>query len=78
MNLRTFKNPFKSPFKNLGELKARIKVVWNDVANDRATIRKALKEFVSRLQAVGIKNGDSIKTLFGQVLAEYFSSVLWL
>ena len=53
------------PFKNLGELKARIKAVWNDVANDKSTIRKALKEFVPRLQAVGIKNGGSIKTLFG-------------
>ena len=57
--------PFNQPFSNEEELKSRIKSVWKDCANNITEIRKAVKQFIPRLEAVGEKEGESIKMIFG-------------
>ena len=53
------------PFENTEELKTKIMEVWGECSSDLKSIRKATKQFLPRLEAVELKDGDSIKTLFG-------------
>ena len=53
------------PFQNERELQQKIRTVWRECANDIVPIRKAIKQFVPRLKAIGIKKGYSTKMLFG-------------
>ena len=53
------------PFQSVEELKDRILEVWDECANDHKEIRKAVKRFLPRLQAVTSKDGGSIETVFG-------------
>ena len=46
------------------ELKTKIKAVWKDCATDWKPLRKAIKQFVPRLQAVEEKKGYCIKVMF--------------
>ena len=45
------------PFSSEEELKTKIKAVWKDCATDLKLSRKAVKQFVPRLQAVDKKTG---------------------
>ena len=60
-----YKGRLNNPFKTEKEMVSRIKTVWKDCASDLQEIRKAMKEFPHRLQAVKEFNGSSIKMLFG-------------
>ena len=51
-------------FSSLGELKKRIRKVWDD-SYDIATLRKAILEFRPRLQAAVTENSGPIKVHFG-------------
>ena len=53
------------PFAATDELKRRIRDVWDECATDLPQIRKAMKQFLPRLEAVDAKEGGSIKTVFG-------------
>ena len=53
------------PFATIDELKRRIRDVWDECATDLPQIRKAMKQFLPRLEAVNAKEGGSIKTVFG-------------
>ena len=53
-----------APFQNLTELRQRITEVWDDCAHDLPTIRRAMKQFIPRVEAVVAKNGGSIKSLY--------------
>ena len=53
------------PFENIEELKTKIQEVWEECCTDLNTIRKAIKHLLPRLKAVELKDGGSIKTLFG-------------
>ena len=52
-------------FKNEEELQTRIRSVWKDCAKEIPTMRKAIRQFVPRLNAINEKDGHSIKMLFG-------------
>ena len=52
-----------APFTSTEELKARIVDVW-EVCVDVEEIRKALRQFLPRLNAVVEKEGGGIKTVF--------------
>ena len=52
------------PFKDKEEIIARIKSVWNSCASD-FKLRKSMKQFTQRLQAVKEMNCSSIKLHFG-------------
>ena len=47
------------------ELKTKINAVWKGCATDLKTLRKAIKQFVSRLRTVEGKQGYCIKMIFG-------------
>ena len=53
------------PFATTDKLKRRIRDVWDECTTDLPQIRKALKHFLPRLEAVDAKEGSSIKTVFG-------------
>ena len=53
-----------TPFKSLDELRQKICEVWDECANDLPTIRRSMKQFLPRVQAVVAKNGGSIKSLY--------------
>ena len=52
------------PFATIEE-KRRLRDVWDECATDLPQIRKAMKQFLPRLEAVDAKEGGSIKTVFG-------------
>ena len=52
------------PFATTDELMRRIRDVWGECATDFPQIRKEMKQFLPRLEAVDAK-GASIKTVFG-------------
>jgi len=54
-----------NPFESTDELQTQIIDVWDECATDVKEIRKAMKQFLPRLQAVQSKDGGSIKTIFG-------------
>ena len=60
------------PFATIDKLKRRIRDVWDECTTDLPQIRKALKNFLPRLEAVDAKEGTSIKTVFGLTLTEHF------
>ena len=60
-----YENRLNTPFENEEELVSKIKSVWKECATNIEEIRKAMKEFPGRLQAVNECNGSSIKMLFG-------------
>ena len=60
------------PFATIDELKRRIRDVWDECATDLPQIRKAMKQFFPRLEAVDAKEGCSIKTVFGDTLANKY------
>ena len=51
------------PFSSEEELKTK-KAVWKDRATDLKPLRKAIKQFAPRLQAVEEKQGYCIKMIF--------------
>ena len=53
------------PFKNRDEMIKKIRSVWDEVAKNKTEIRRAMKQFVPRLNALVDKEGYSIKTGFG-------------
>ena len=53
------------PFGTIDELKRIIRDAWNECATDLSQIRKTMKQFLPRLEAVDAKEGGSIKTFFG-------------
>ena len=53
------------PFATIDELKRRIRDVWDECATDLPQIRKAMKQFLPRLEAGDAKESGSIKTIFG-------------
>ena len=50
---------------NSEELKTKIKDVWKGCTTNSKPLRKAIKQFVPRLQAVEEKQGYCIKMIFG-------------
>ena len=52
------------PFATIDELKRRIRDVWDECATDLPQIRKAMKQFLPRLEAGDAKESGSIKTIF--------------
>lgn len=62
---KVYEGRFNRPFANEEELKHRIRQVWNICATNVKDVRKSMKQFVPRLQAVTVKKGSSIKTMFG-------------
>ena len=60
------------PLATIDELRRRIHDVWNECATDLLQIRKAMKQFIPRLEAVDAKEGGSIKTAFGQTLTSKY------
>jgi len=62
---RVYQGRHSKPFANLSELKARIEDVWGECASNLTPIRKSIRQFVPRLEAVVAKDGGSIKTVFG-------------
>ena len=53
------------PFSSEEQLKMKTKAVWKDSATDLKPLRKVIKQFVYRLQAVEEKQGYCIKMIFG-------------
>ena len=49
----------------IDELKKRIRHVWDECVTNLPQIRKAMKQFLPRLEAIDAKEGGSIKTVFG-------------
>ena len=68
MKEKVYAGRLNKPFKNELELKERIKSVWNECAKNTVEIRKAMKQFVPRLNAVADNNGYAIKTVFGWLI----------
>ena len=48
---------YGEPFSSKEELKTKIKAVWKDCGTDLKQLRKAIKQFVPRLQAVDETQG---------------------
>ena len=61
---KVYKGRYCYPFETIDELK-RIRDVWDECATYLPQIRKAVKQFLHRLEAVDAKEGDSIKIAFG-------------
>ena len=51
-------------FSSEKELKTKIKALWKDCATDLKPLRKAIKQFISRLRAVEEKQGYCNKMIF--------------
>ena len=56
---------YRYPFATIDELNRRIRNVWDKCATDLPQIRKAMKQFLPRLEAIDAKEGGSINTVFG-------------
>ena len=65
MKEKVYKDRFGQPFKSEDELKKNIKKASSEVAQDLTEIRKALKQFATRLACVEEKTGECIKIIFG-------------
>ena len=59
-----YENRLNTPFENEKELISKLKSVWKECATNTTEIRKAMREFPGRLQAVKECNGSSIKMQF--------------
>ena len=62
---KVYDGRYRYPFATIDEVKRRIHGVWDECATDLTQIRKAMKQFLPRLEGVGAKEGGSIKTVFG-------------
>ena len=62
---KVYDGRYRYPFATIGELKRRIRDVWDECARNLPQICKAMKQFLPRLGAVDSKEGGSIKTVFG-------------
>ena len=62
---KVYEGRINTPFESEEEMIAKIKSVWKTCASNLTEIRKAMKEFTGRLQAVQDCNGSSIKMYFG-------------
>ena len=71
-SLLQFTGRYCYPFATIDELKRRIRDVWDECATDLPQIRKAMKQFLPRLEAVDTKEGGSIETVFGQTLTNKY------
>ena len=60
---KVFDDHYCYPFATIDELKRRIGDVWDECATDLPCIHKAMKQFLPHLEAVGAKEGGSIKTV---------------
>ena len=60
------------PFATIDELKRRIRDVWDECATDLPQIRKAMKLFLPRSEAVDEKERGLIKTVFGLTLTNKY------
>lgn len=60
-----YKGRLNKPFKTEEEIMKKIRSVWRKCACDLDEIRKSMKEFPLRVQAVKECNGSSIKKYFG-------------
>ena len=56
----------------IDELKRRICDFWDECARDLPQIHKAMKQFLSCLEAGDTKEGGSIKAVFGQTLTNKY------
>ena len=65
MQEKVYERRHGKPFPDIDSLRSKIIEVWDECASDLKSIRKAIKEFLPRLKAVRMKNGGSIKTMFG-------------
>ena len=61
---KVYENRLNKPFNSEEEMMKRIKSVWKECASNLSEIRKAMKQFKGRLQAVNHCNGSSIKMHF--------------
>jgi len=61
---KVFEGRHNNPFKTEDQLKSRILEVWDQCATNLTPIRKAICQFVPRLQAVAAREGHSIKKIF--------------
>ena len=61
---KVFDGHYCYPFTTIDGLKRRIRDVWDECATDLPHIHEAMKQFLPRLEAVGAKEGGSIKTVF--------------
>lgn len=60
-----YKGRLNNPFKTEEEMIKKIRSVWKKCASNLSEIRKSMKEFPQRIQAVKDCNGSSIKKHFG-------------
>ena len=63
--MKVYEGRLNQPYTSEEELKARIEEVWDDVASDVISARKAIREILPRVNAVVERQGGPIKTLFG-------------
>ena len=61
---KVYQGRIDKPFESEEEMISKIKSVWRECASNIGEIRKAMKEFPSRLKAVEECNGSSIKMHF--------------
>ena len=64
INVKVYEVRHFNPFLNQDKLLVRIQEVWEKCANNLPVTRKAIKQFVPRLQAIVDKEGGSIKSIF--------------
>ena len=65
VKVKVYKGRHCDPFKTLDELSDKTIEVWDECASDTTAIRKAIRQFLPRLQAVVVKDVGPIKTIFG-------------
>ena len=64
MKTKVYEGRVNQPFESEEEMISKIKSVWKECATNLEEIRKAMKEFISRLRAVKDCSGSSIKIHF--------------
>ena len=52
LSVKVYEGRLNQPYTSEEELKARIEEVWDDVASDVISARKAIREFLPRVNAV--------------------------
>ena len=61
---KVYEGRLNKPFESEAEMIRRIKSVWKECASNLPEIRKSMKQFTQRHQAVNQCNGSSIKMHF--------------
>ena len=62
---KVYNGRYYYPFATIDEVKRKFFDVWDECAMDFPLICKAKKHFLPRLKAVDVKEGGSMKTVFG-------------